>query len=112
MATMEDFNQLDIRVGIIVEVHNLLQMDKPFHKIIIDFGPHIGKKQSMIQFTPYYNKKEELLHKKILCIINCPPKHIGPHISEVITLTVPDKENHTILIVPEKPEASIGGKLF
>ncbi len=112
MATMGDFEKLDIRVGVIIDVHHFPNMHKPSHMLTIDFGPLIGKKRSLIQFTPHYNKKEEFLHKKVLCIINCPPKQIGPHISEVLTLTVPDKNNHTILIIPEKIEASIGGKLF
>ena len=78
---------------------------------MIDFGPDVGKKRSSVQITHHYNK-EELLGKKVLGIINFPPRQIGPFISEVLTLGVPDENHQTILIVPEKSEAVIGGKLF
>lgn len=111
MATMEDFQKLDIRVGIIEEVEDFPEARKPAYKLVIDFGPEIGKKRSSVQITHHY-KKEELIGKKILGVVNFPPRQIGPFISEVLTLGVPDKNNQTLLIVPEKMESLVGGKLF
>ncbi len=111
MATIEDFHKLDIRVGVIVAAEDFPEARKPAYKLTIDFGPEIGQKRSSAQITVYY-KKEELLGKKILAIINFPPRQIGPFISEVLTLGVPDDKNQTILIMPEKPEAILGGKLY
>ena len=50
--------------------------------------------------------------KKVLAVVNFPPRQIGPFISEVLTLGVPDANNQTILIVPDMPEAVVGGKLY
>ena len=111
MATMDDFLQLDIRVGVVVEVHDFPEARKPAYKLMIDFGPDIGKKRSSAQIIPHY-KKEDLLGKKVLGVVNFPPRQIGPFISEVLTLGVPDENHQIILVVPEKQEAKIGGKLF
>ncbi|HEY2809968.1 MAG TPA: tRNA-binding protein [Rhabdochlamydiaceae bacterium] len=112
MATIDEFQQLDIRVGVIVEVEDFPEARKPAYKLTIDFGPSIGKKRSSAQITHYY-KKEELVGKKVLGVVNFPPRQIGPFISEVLTLGVPDASHHTILIVPDKEdEAVIGGKLY
>ncbi|MES2344814.1 MAG: tRNA-binding protein [Chlamydiota bacterium] len=111
MATIDDFLKLDIRVGVVVDVQDFPEARKPAYKLVIDFGPEIGKKRSSAQITHHY-KKEDLLGKKILAVVNFPPRQIGPFISEVLTLGVPDENNHIILVTPEKPEATIGGKLF
>ncbi len=111
MATIEDFLKLDIRVGVIEEVQDFPEARKPAYKLLIDFGPTIGKKRSSAQITHYY-KKEELIGKKVLGVVNFPPRQIGPFISEVLTLGVPDANNQTILIAPDKLEAISGGKLY
>jgi tRNA-binding protein len=111
MATIEDFLKLDIRVGVIVEAHDFPEARKPAYKLTIDFGSAIGKKRSSAQITHYY-KKEDLLGKKVLAVVNFPPRQIGPFVSEVLTLGVPDENNHVILVVPDHPEAVVGGKLF
>ncbi len=111
MATIDDFQKLDIRVGVIVEAEDFPEARKPAYKLTIDFGPSIGKKRSSAQITHYY-KKEELLGKKVLAVVNFPPRQIGPFISEVLTLGVPDENHQTILVVPEKSDAAIGGKLY
>jgi len=111
MATIDDFQKLDIRVGVIVEVHDFPEARKPAYKLIIDFGPSLGKKHSSAQITHYY-KKEDLIGKKILGVVNFPPRQIGPFVSEVLTLGVPDESNNVILVVPNNPEAVVGGKLF
>jgi len=111
MATITDFQKLDIRVGVIVEVEEFPEARKPAYKLTLDFGPEVGKKRSSVQITHYY-KKEELIGKKILGVVNFPPRQIGPFVSEVLTLGVPDEHGHVILAVPGKAEAVIGGKLF
>jgi tRNA-binding protein len=110
MATIDDFQKLDIRVGVIVEAQDFPEARKPAYKLIVDFGPDIGKKRSSVQITHHY-KKEELVGKKVLGVVNFPPRQIGPFVSEVLTLGVPDENNQIILVVPEKPEAPISGKL-
>jgi tRNA-binding protein len=111
MATIEDFQKLDIRVGVIIAVEDFPEARKPAYKLTIDFGPEIGQKRSSAQITTYYTK-EELMGKKVLGVVNFPPRQIGPFVSEVLTLGVPDEKHQTILIVPDKPEAKLGGKLY
>ena len=111
MATIEDFHKMDIRVGKIIEVEDFPEARKPMYKITIDFGSEIGVKKSSVQLVTLY-KKEELMGKVILGVVNFPPRQIGPFLSEVLTRGVPDKEDNCVLIVPEKDTAEIGGRLF
>ena len=111
MATIEDFQKLDIRVGKITKVQDFPEAKKPAYKLDIDFGPEIGIKRSSVQIVDLYSK-EELIGKLVLGVVNFPPRKIGPFESEVLTLGVPDKDGKVILIVPDKDSAVVGGKLF
>lgn len=111
MATYDDFQKLDIRVGNIVAVEDFPEAKKPAYTLTIDFGPEIGTKRSSAQLVTYY-KKEELVGKKVLGVVNLPPRQIGPFVSEVLTLGVPDDNDECILIVPDKDDAIVGGKLY
>ena len=111
MATIEDFQKLDIRVGVVIAVEDFPEARKPTYKLTIDFGPEIGQKRSSAQITFHY-KKETLMGKKVLAVVNFPPRQIGPFVSEVLTLGVPDDQNQTVLIVPDKPDAKLGGKVY
>ena len=111
MATIDDFQKLDIRVGQIVEVNDFPEARKPMYKMRIDFGPEVGMKNSGAQLTALY-KKEDLVGKIILGVVNFPPRKIGPFESEVLTLGVTDAEGRVILLVPDQENAVLGGKLF
>ena len=111
MATIDDFNQLDIRVGKIVQVDDFPEARKPSYKLTIDFGSEIGIKRSSAQLVKHY-KKEELIGKKVLGVVNFPPRQIGPFISESLTLGVPDENHDCVLITPDKEDAVVGGKLY
>lgn len=111
MATFEDFQKLDIRVGIIKEVEEFPQARKPSYKLTIDFGNEVGIKRSSARLLKYY-KKEDLINKKVLGVVNFPARQIGPFISEVLTLGVPDQEHECVLVAPDNDNAVIGGKLF
>lgn len=111
MATIEDFQKIDIRVGKIIEANDFPEAKKPAYKIKIDFGSEIGIKNSSVQIVALYNK-EELIGKLVLGVVNFPPRKIGPFESEVLTLGVPDSEGKVILITPDKDNSILGGKLF
>ena len=110
MATFDDFQKLDIRVGRIIEVENFPEAKKPSYKLKIDLGKEIGIKKSCAQLVKTY-KKEELKNKLVLCVVNFPPRQIGPATSEVLTLGVPDINGDCILIEPER-DVPLGGKLY
>ena len=111
MATVDDFQKIDIRVGKIIAVDDFPQARKPAYKLTIDFGSEIGIKHSSAQLLKYY-KKEDLIGKKILGVVNFPPRQIGPFVSESLTLGVPDADHECVLITPENDNAEIGGKLY
>ncbi|PKP35520.1 MAG: tRNA-binding protein [Bacteroidetes bacterium HGW-Bacteroidetes-17] len=110
MATIEGFNKLDIRSGKIIEVYDFPEAKNPSYKLVIDFGGEIGLKKSSAQLTKNYSK-EDLHGKIVMAVVNFPPRQIGPTISEVLTLGVPDKNGNTILVVPET-EVPEGAKLY
>jgi tRNA-binding protein len=110
MATYEDFKKLDIRVGKIVEAENFPEAKKPSYKLKIDLGEEIGVKKSCAQLPQNYIR-EDLIGKQVLCVVNFPPRQIGPAVSEVLTLGVPDEKNECILIIPDK-NVPLGGHLY
>ena len=105
-----EFQRVDIRVGRVVAVDDFPEARKPAHKLRIDFGGDIGVKKSSAQATTHYSK-EELLNRLVVAVVNFPPKQIGPYISEVLTLGVPDGDHGVVLLVPER-DVPIGGRMF
>lgn len=110
MATYDDFQQLDIRVGKIVEIEEFPEARKPAYKLRIDFGQEIGIKRSSAQLPQNYSK-EGLQDKLVLCVVNFPPRQIGSVISEVLTLGVPNDRGDCVLISPDTA-VPIGGRLY
>jgi tRNA-binding protein len=107
---IEDFQQVDIRVGRIVSAKPLAGARKPAYELRIDFGPQIGVKQSSAQITARYSA-EELSGRLVLAVVNFPPRRIAGFRSEVLTLGVPDEEGNVVLITPTA-EVPLGGRLF
>lgn len=110
MATIEDFDKLDIRVGRVVKVEDFPEARKPSYKLQIDFGEEFGIKKSCAQLVANY-KKEGLEGKLVACVVNFPLRQIGPAVSEVLTLGFPDEEGNATLITPTK-DVPLGGRLF
>jgi len=99
--TPNDFLALDIRVGTIVHVEDFPEARKPAYKLWIDIGEGDIKKSSA-QITHHYTK-QDLLNKQVACVVNLPPRQIGPVKSEVLVTGFHDKDGHVILSVPDKP---------
>ena len=110
MNGFTSFQEVDIRVGTIIEVNDFPEARKPAYKLSIDLGPEIGIKRSSAQIVEQYTK-EQLLNSYVLCLVNVAPRQIGPFISEVLTLGVPDEKGHVVLVGP-RTKVPIGGKLF
>ena len=109
MATINDFIAIDIRVGKIVEVKDFPEARNPSYKLKVDFGEDLGIKKSSAQIVANYSK-EDLLNRLVLGVVNFPSRQIGPFISEVLILGVPDENNQTVLIKPDN-NVPLGGKL-
>jgi tRNA-binding protein len=110
MATIDDFQKLDIRVGKIIAVEDFPEARKPAWKLTIDFGSEIGMKRSSAQIVPNYSK-DQLMNRRVLCVVNFPPRQIGPFLSEVLTLGVPDEKGNVVLIRPDS-DVPLGGRLY
>jgi tRNA-binding protein len=105
-----DFDKIDIRVGRIVDVQDFPGARKPAYKLAIDFGSAIGIRKSSAQLTTHY-AKADLEGRLVVAVVNFPPKQIGPYMSEVLTLGVPDRDGSVVLLVPER-DVPIGGRMF
>jgi tRNA-binding protein len=110
MATIEDFEALDIRVGRIVDAKAFSEAKKPAYRLWIDFGDPLGTKQSSAQITVHY-KLDQLIGKQVLAVVNFPPRKIGPFMSEVLTLGVPDEDGAVVLLKPEF-QVPNGGRMY
>ena len=111
MAVYDDFAKLDIRAGTIIKAEAFPKAKKPAYKLTIDFGHGIGIKHSSAQITAHYSP-ESLEGRKILAVVNFPPRQIADFMSEVLVLGT-DSENGIVLAVPDMPEAvKNGDKLF
>lgn len=110
MITVHEFEKVDIRVGKIISVEDFLESRKPSYKLVIDFGEELGRKKSCAQLVANY-EKEELMGKHVLCVVNFPPRQIGPAISEVLTLGVPDGKGNCFLITPDA-NVPVGGRMY
>ena len=108
--TYGDFEKVDIRVGRITRAEPVPEARKPAYRLWVDFGPEIGEKRSSAQITTHYTL-EELVGRQVLGVVNFPARQIGPVLSEVLVLGLPDEDGQVVLIGPGH-EVPLGGKLF
>ena len=105
-----DFERLDIRVGRVVEVHPFPAGRYSTHILRIDFGPDLGTKKSLAKLAPNYDGGE-VVGRLVLAVVNVPPRRIGKHLSEVLTLGVPDENANVVLVRPDA-DVPLGGRLY
>ena len=101
MITWDDFEKIDMRAGTIIEVNDFPKARKPAYRLTIDFGEEIGLKRSSAQVTVHY-KKEELLNRKVIAVVNFPPKQVADFVSECLLLGIYDENKNVILLQPER----------
>jgi tRNA-binding protein len=106
----EAFAALDIRVGTITDAQPFPEARKPAIRLWIDFGDTLGVRRSSAQITVHY-KPDQLIGRQVCAVVNLPPRQIGPFLSEVLTLGLPDADGDVVLV---RPDFSVpdGGKLF
>ena len=101
MISWTDFEKVDIRVGTIIAVDDFPKARKPAYRLQIDFGQETGIKRSSAQVTVHY-KKEDLLNRQVIAVVNFPPKQIADFISECLVLGVYDENDDVVLLNPDK----------
>lgn len=107
--TWNDFEKVELRVGTIIDVQDFPEARKPAYKLTIDFG-ELGTKRSSAQITGVY-KKEDLVGRQVVCVVNFPPKQIGPFVSQCLTTGFADEQGRVVLAQPERKVPN-GSKLF
>ncbi len=111
MITFDDFDKVDIRLGRIIAVEDFPEARKPAYKLTIDLGIEIGIKRSSAQLVDAHTK-EELVGMLVCCVINFPPKHVGPFISEVLTLGFKNAAGDGwVVITPSHTSVALGDRL-
>ncbi|WP_420862825.1 tRNA-binding protein [Algirhabdus cladophorae] len=108
--SFDQFMAVDIRVGQIVRAEPFPEARKPAIKLWVNFGPEIGERKSSAQITKHYTP-EGLVGRRVMGVVNFPPRQIGPVMSEVLVLGVPDADGEVVLIKPDI-ETPLGGRLF
>ena len=104
MISWQDFEKIDIRCGTVIEAKDFPNARKPSYQLTIDFG-EAGVKRSSAQITDHY-KKEELLNKQVIAVINFPVKQIANFFSECLVLGAYDENNNVVLLQPEQKVAN------
>jgi len=109
VALWSDFEKLDIRVGRVVRAEPFPEARRPAYRLWVDFGP-LGQKRSSARVTDRY-RPEELVGRQVVCVVNFPPKQIGPFVSEVLVLGAYAGNGEVVLLAPDaavEPGARVG----
>ena len=96
-----DFEKIEMRVGTVIEVNDFPEARKPAYRLVIDFGTALGVKRSSAQITVHY-KKEDLVNRQVVAVVNFPPKRIAGFTSECLVLGVYDSNNDVVLVQPDR----------
>ncbi len=110
VITADGFYGIDIRVGTVADAKPFPEARKPSIRLWIDFGPALGIRRSSAQVTRHYTP-DQLIGRQVCAVVNLPPRQIGPFVSEVLTLGMPDSKGEVVLIRPDH-KVPDGGRLF
>jgi tRNA-binding protein len=99
----QDFEKVDMRVGVVTDAKEFPEARRPAIRLWIDFGS-LGTKRSSAQITAHY-RPADLIGRRVVAVVNFPPKQIGPFVSEVLVLGAYNEAGEVILLNPDQPVA-------
>ncbi|AIZ64262.1 tRNA-binding protein [Hymenobacter sp. DG25B] len=102
VITWDDFARVDLRIGTILEAREFPEARKPAYQLLVDMGPEIGLKRSSAQITRRY-QPQDLVGRQVLCVVNFPPRRIGPFSSEILVTGVADELGDIVLTTVDAP---------
>ena len=109
MINIEDFDQVEMRAGTVIDVKDNKKSRNPAYVVTIDFGETLGVKKSSAQITALYTP-EELIGTQVVCCVNLEPMRIGSVKSEVRILGADAKEGVVLLRPTQRVEN--GDRIF
>lgn len=107
--SFDDFLKVDVRTGRVIRAEPFPEARKPAIKLWIDFGDDIGVRKTSAQLTVHYTP-EGLTGRQVMAVVNFPARQIGPFMSEVLVLGVPDENGAVVLVAPDH-ETPAGGRM-
>ena len=108
--SFDDFMKVDIRVGEVVRAEPYPEARKPAIKLWVDFGPELGTRKSSAQITKHYTP-ESVVGRRVIAVVNFPPRQIGKFMSEILVLGVPDAAGEVVLLAPDL-DVPLGGRMY
>ena len=99
----QDFEKVDMRVGVVTDAKEFPEARRPAIRLWIDFGS-LGTKRSSAQITAHY-RPADVIGRRVVAVVNFPPKQIGPFVSEVLVLGAYNEAGEVILLNPDQPVA-------
>ena len=110
MIDFADFQKVEIRVGVVTRAEPFPEARTPAIKLWLDFGPEIGARKSSAQITRHYTPAS-VVGRRVVAVVNFPPRQIGKVLSEVLVLGVPDADGEVVLLVPDL-DVPLGGRMY
>lgn len=107
--SFDDFMKVDIRTGTVTRAEPFPEARKPAIKLWVDFGGKIGVRKTSAQITVHY-ASDTLVGRQVMAVVNFPARQIGPFMSEVLVLGVPDEDGAIVLLSPDQPVPD-GGRM-
>jgi tRNA-binding protein len=108
--SFDEFQRVEIRVGTVVDAQPFPEARKPSIKLWVEFGGALGVRKSSAQVTKHYSP-DRLIGRQVVAVVNFPPRQIGPFMSEVLVLGVPDEAGEVVLLRPDL-KVPDGGRMY
>jgi tRNA-binding protein len=108
VATIDDFQKIEMRVGRVLAVEDFPEARNPSYKLTIDFGTY-GTRRSSAAVRQWY-EKSDLVGRLVVCVTNFPPRRIATFESEVLTLGAIESDGRVVLLQPDT-DAELGSAI-